>query len=118
MAEISSPRKGTELSPRVFGTWQEQVNRALRALAVEFRGTIQLNFPSVGGHSQQELGIGLEGAKVGADMLVTAVNGAPPGLAFDGFVAAENVVTIRCINYTGGAINPASATYQVMVWNP
>jgi hypothetical protein len=42
----------------------------------------------------------------------TAVN----GIILDGTVTADDTVTLRAVNYSAGAIDPASQTYRVIVF--
>lgn len=77
-----------------------------------------LDFPSIAAGGQQELTISVTGAAVGS-----AVASGPPttlgaGLTVDAWVSAADTVKIRLSNITGSPIDPASATYKVVVFNP
>lgn len=116
MAKISSFRKGTELDPRVFGTWQEQVSRALRALAEEFVTTVSINFATVSAGGNVTKTVAIAGAESGAAVVVTPGT-APGAMLFDGYVSSIGIVTVRATNPTTGAIAVPSASYRVMVFN-
>jgi hypothetical protein len=115
---ISSPRKGTELEPRVFGTWQSQVERALRGLADEFTVTITLAFGNVPAQGMVEKLVTVSGALVGSAVIVTTVS-SPGAMLFDGYVSAPDTVTVRATNPTAGAILlGAGAAYRILVFVP
>lgn len=74
-----------------------------------------LNFGSIGANDYADLTIALVGAKVG-----DAVQLGTPALTtdkyfFTSFVSATDVVTVRCINYDGGSVDPASGTFNVKI---
>jgi hypothetical protein len=78
-------------------------------------GSASLNFPSIAAVSQADLTITVTGAAVG-NQVVLALPAAPTaGIVFNAFVSAANTVTIRASNITAGAIDPAAATYGVIV---
>jgi hypothetical protein len=111
---ISSPRKGTELAPRVFGTWQGQVEQGLRSFRT---GAVLLNFGSVPAHGEVVLAATSKGAKLGASVTVTPVAGPPAGVVFDGFVSAANIVNVRAVNITASPVVLVSTHYQVEAVN-
>lgn len=75
-----------------------------------------LNFPSIAAVSQADLTITVTGAAVG-DEVAMALPAAPAaGIVFNAFVSATNVVTIRASNITASAVDPAAATYSVLVF--
>jgi hypothetical protein len=78
-------------------------------------GSASLNFGSIASVEQADLTITVTGAAVG-DEVILALPAAPTaGLVFNAFVSAANTVTIRASNITAGAIDPAAATYGVIV---
>lgn len=78
-------------------------------------GSASLNFPSIATTASADLTITVTGAAVG-DEVVMALPAAPTaGIVFNAFVSAANTVTIRASNITGGSIDPAAATYGVIV---
>ena len=77
--------------------------------------TASLNYGSISAASQADLTITVTGAAVG-DEVVMALPAAPAaGLVFNAFVSAANTVTIRASNITATPIDPAAATYGVIV---
>lgn len=77
--------------------------------------TASLNYGSISAASQADLTITVTGAAVG-DEVVMALPAAPAaGLVFNAFVSAANTVTIRASNITASPIDPAAATYGVIV---
>jgi hypothetical protein len=78
-------------------------------------GSASLNFGSIGAAAQADLTITVTGAAVG-DEVIMALPAAPAaGLIFNAFVSAANTVTIRASNITAAPVDPAAATYGVIV---
>jgi hypothetical protein len=78
-------------------------------------GSASLNFGSIGAAAQADLTITVTGAAVG-DEVVMALPAAPAaGLIFNAFVSATNTVTIRASNITAAPVDPAAATFGVIV---
>lgn len=74
-----------------------------------------LNFGSIDAGEHEDLTIALVGAKSG-----DAVDLGHPPLTSDfyffiPFVSADDVVTVRCINYGGIAVDPVSGTFNVKI---
>jgi hypothetical protein len=129
MSHVSSPRKGTELTPRVFGVWQEQVNRALRAIqpagiilhrenAIIWAGQSEFGW-FISPNSELRALAAVTGARVGGAVNVTPVL-APPtfNIAFDGWVDADDVVGLRMRNPNPGANAGANLDLVIVVFNP
>lgn len=129
MTHVSSPRKGTELDPRVFGTWQEQVTRALRDIqpaaiilhrenAVIWDGGNEFGW-FISPNSEFRALVAVTGARVGGAVNVTPVL-APPNfnLAFDGWVDADDVVGLRMRNPNPGANGGTNPDMVIVVFNP
>lgn len=77
--------------------------------------TASLNFGSISTLAQADLTITVTGAAVG-DYVTLALPAAPTaGIVFNAFVSAANTVTVRATNVTAGSIDPAAATYGVLV---
>ncbi len=117
--KINSPRKGTELTPRVFAAWQEQVNRAVRALGFS-RASISsviIDFPSIAAAGQATSAVTVTGARAGAGVTVASSAAPTAGIVLDGYVSAADTVTVRATNITAAPVDPASATYVVTVFN-
>ena len=78
--------------------------------------TATLDFPSISAVSQADLTITVTGAVVG-DEVVLALPAAPTaGIVFNAFVSAADTVTVRASNITAAAVDPASASYSVLVF--
>jgi hypothetical protein len=79
--------------------------------------TATLDFGSISAASQADLTITVTGAAAG-DEVIMALPAAPAaGIVFNAFVSAANTVTIRASNITGSPVDPASASYGVIVIN-
>lgn len=79
-------------------------------------GSASLNFPSISAASQADLTITVTGAAVN-DEVVLGLPAAPTaGITFNAFVSAANTVTIRATNVTAAPVDPAAATYSVIVF--
>jgi hypothetical protein len=74
-----------------------------------------LDFGSVSANSQSSgLTVTIPGAKQGDSVSVTPYLDTV-GIAYKALVTADGTVTIYAINFTAGAINPASMQYRVVV---
>jgi len=74
-----------------------------------------LNFGSIATTASADLTITVTGAAVG-DEVILALPAAPAaGIVFNAFVSAANTVTVRATNVTADAVDPAAATYGVIV---
>lgn len=79
-------------------------------------GSATLDFPSISAASQADLTVTVTGAATN-DEVVLGLPAAPTaGLVFNAFVSAANTVTIRATNVTASPVDPASATYAVLVF--
>lgn len=78
-------------------------------------GQAALDFPSIAAASQASLTITVAGAAVNDEVIMGLPAAPTAGIVFNAFVSAANTVTIRATNVTAGAIDPASATYSVIV---
>ena len=79
-------------------------------------GSNTLDFASIASLGQADLTITVTGATI-EDEVALGLPAAPTsGIIFNAFVSATNTVTVRAHNYTAGAIDPASATYSVRVF--
>jgi len=88
---------------------------ALGPVVRTFTTTQVLNFPSISAQTQSELTIALKGAQVGDTVSVGSPAGLESGLSVTGYVSSLGVVTVRVVNSTSGSVNPASATWRVVV---
>ena len=86
-----------------------------KATARVLRATATLDFPSISAQSQQELTVTVTGAAVGDPAMVAPPAAPNASLVYWAYVSATNTVTVRAVNPTAGAIDPASASFTVMV---
>ena len=78
-------------------------------------GSASLNFAEIAAAAQASLTITVTGAAVG-DEVIMALPAAPAaGLVFNAFVSAADTVTVRASNITAAPVDPAAATYGVIV---
>ena len=81
-------------------------------------GTVQIDVPNITAGSIATFTIPVMGAKADEQQAVVL---APPsaieaGLMWTGFVSADDVVTVRLHNTTGGGVNPADALWGARVF--
>lgn len=89
--------------------------RTLRAR--DMRGvSAALDFPSVAAGATATLTVTVPGAAVGDDARVSFLAAPQAGLIFTAWVSDADEVTVRAENVTAGAVDAASATYRVVVW--
>jgi hypothetical protein len=74
-----------------------------------------LNFASIAAAAQEDLTITVTGAAANNAVILGLPVAPTAGLVFNAFVSAANTVTVRATNITAAAIDPASATYSVVV---
>lgn len=79
--------------------------------------TSSLDFPSIAANSVAVLTMNVTGATVGASVHLGPPSTLEANLTFCGFVSAAGVVSVRLHNGSGGAINPAAATWRATVIN-
>ena len=89
-----------------------------RLLGKTLTSTAVLNFAEIAAQAGEDLTIALVGAAVGDAVFLGPPAAPEAGLTYVGFVSAADVVTVRCLNVTAAPINPASATFRVMVIKP
>ena len=74
-----------------------------------------LNFPSISAVSQADLTISVPGAAVGDEVIMGLPAAPAAGLIFNMFVSAADTVTVRASNITASPVDPAAATFGVIV---
>jgi hypothetical protein len=85
-------------------------------LAKTLTNTATLDFASTAAGSSSDLTITVTGAADGDPVAVGVPNGSiSSNTAFHAWVSASNTVTVRFMNATGGAVDPASGTFRVSV---
>ena len=77
--------------------------------------TATLDFPSVTQNSSSSLTMTVTGASTNDVVLIGLPSIVSNGLSFLGHVPTANQVEVDAVNATNGAIDPASATYRVVV---
>lgn len=80
--------------------------------------SVTLDFPSVAGGGTQDLPVTMYGARLAGTPSMVSVTppvGLDAGLTASAFVSADDVVTVRLTNSTGGAIDPDSGVF-VVTW--
>ena len=79
-------------------------------------GSAALDFASIATLASADLTITVTGAVVGDEVALGLPAAPTAGIVFNAFVSSANTVTVRAHNYTGGSIDPASATYSARVF--
>jgi hypothetical protein len=82
------------------------------------RNFATLNFASIAAGAYEDLTIAVTGVTTAMGACVSLglpTTGGSPGIIYTSFVSAADVVTVRAFNPTAGAIDPAAATYSVLV---
>lgn len=77
--------------------------------------TATLDFPSIAAGTGAELTVAVTGAVAGDLVTVAPPAALEAGLSATGYVSAADTVTIRLVNATVGAVDPASADWTVGV---
>jgi len=74
-----------------------------------------LNFASVAAQTSADLTIAVTGAAVGDAVFLGTPAAPDANLVYTAFVSSSGVVSVRCGNLSAGAIDPAAATFRVVV---
>ena len=75
-----------------------------------------LDFPNTGAQNSADLTITVTGAIAGDPVMLGVPNGSVnANTCFTAWTSAADTVTVRFNNYSAGAVNPASGTFQVIV---
>ena len=75
-----------------------------------------LNFGEIAAGTSAILTVSLGGVKVNDPTLVSAEDALATGIFFTGYVTTADIVTVRCDNFSAGAVNPASAEFKIVVF--
>jgi hypothetical protein len=76
-----------------------------------------LDFPNTAAQQSADLTITVPGAAVGDVVALGTPNGSVSvDSAFFAWVSAANQVTVRFVNFSAGAIDPASGSFRVIVF--
>ena len=85
-------------------------------IPVFLSGTSTLDFPSTAAGGSQDLTISVTGAALGQMVWLGVPNGSVnANCVFFAWVSATNTVTVRHLNNSGGAVDPASGSFTVAV---
>jgi hypothetical protein len=79
--------------------------------------TATLDFPSISSNHSEELTMTVTGAATGDIVMLGAPSAIESDLTWCGYVSAADTVTVRLHNSSGGAVDPASATWKATVIN-
>ena len=79
--------------------------------------TATLDFPSISSNNNEELTMTVTGAAIGDIVMLGAPSAIESDLTWCGYVSAADTVTVRLHNSSGGAVDPASATWKATVIN-
>ncbi len=77
--------------------------------------TATLDFPSISVNSCEDLTVTVTGAKTGDAVYLGPPSNLETGLIAVGFVSSSDTVTVRVCNTSGGANNPASNDWRILV---
>ncbi|MER7213209.1 hypothetical protein ABT340_39615 [Streptosporangium sp. NPDC000239] len=91
-------------------------NGRVPASQARLTASATLDFASIAAGAVGTLTVTVTGASTGDFALVAPPGNLNAGLVVCGFVSAADTVTIRVLNGTAGAIDPASSTWKVTVF--
>lgn len=85
-------------------------------LSGNLTATATLNFGSVSAQSYADLTVTVNGAVSGDAVSLGVTAGAiAAGIAYTAWVSAADTVTVRAHNYTGGAVDPGSGNFKIVI---
>jgi len=87
----------------------------LRATRETYTATATLNFPSTNTLRSADLTITVTGAELNDYVTLGSPNQTDANTTYTAFVSAANTVTVRFNNYSASTVDPASATFKVLV---
>lgn len=87
----------------------------MRATRETITASAALDFPSTATQLSADLTITVTGAALNDFVTLGAPNNANSKTTYTAWVSATDTVTVRFNNYSGSTVDPASATYKVMV---
>lgn len=96
-----------------WANWLNELWLSVFGWTRTFETTLTHDFGSIATLSQATQTVTLTGVKFGDSVLVTSTT-AVNGIIVDGTVTTDNTVTVRAVNYSAGAIDPASQVYRVI----
>lgn len=111
---INNPPLRDPFGSNSWASWFTQIWSALAGWKKTYTATLTHDFGSINAQTEATQTVTVTGARSGDAVVVrptTAVN----GIILDGTVTANDTVTVRAVNYSSGAIDPASQVYRVIV---
>lgn len=108
----------TDQAGRVFRSWGDffmDIWHAFKLVKGVLCVDATIDFGSTAAHSTSTSNVTVAGARTNDVVDIGLPATVDAGMQFDGHVSADDTVTVRAVNTTGGAIDPASATYRIMV---
>ncbi|MBK7691525.1 MAG: hypothetical protein IPJ31_10530 [Bacteroidetes bacterium] len=87
----------------------------MRATRETLTASTTLDFPSTAAQTSRNLTITVTGAELNDFVTLGSPNQADANVCYTAYVSAANTVTVRFNNYSSGAVDPASATFKVLV---
>jgi hypothetical protein len=87
------------------------------AITAIYSAAAELDFPSIASQSSANLTITVTGAGTNSVVAVSKADGALTGhIVLEAWVSSADTVTVRALNATAGAIDPATGSYRVTVF--
>ena len=110
---LPSPPEPLREEVRELDEWRNELYRQF-----ELIGTVTGTPGLIGAGAVGTLAVTVTGCRTGKaqTVLVGAPSGIDTGLVWCGVISADNTVTIRIYNSTGGGITPASAEWTARVF--
>lgn len=87
----------------------------MRATRETLTASATLDFPSTSAQTSRNLTITVTGAELNDFVTLGSPNQSDANMCYTSYVSASNTVTVRFNNYSSGAVDPASATFKVLV---
>lgn len=106
-------RAGDRWSPS-WRNWFQQVFACL-SWNKSFSANAALDFPSVPAQSEMALTVSVIGARP-SDFATVCPSAHTAGIVYAAVVTAKDTVTVYAQNFTAGAIDPAPASFRVIVF--
>lgn len=102
---------------REWVAWVTNMARAVGAPIQSLSVVANINFANMAAGASDDQTVTIVGVKANDPQAVVniGVGSFTAGLVFQGFVSADDTVTVRCTNASTGAINPVAADYRIEV---